>query len=74
MVASPSTIGGISENTVISPNAATHIHVMAVVMYRKPPLAAVRASTVATAYSRTNGRPIRAPTAAIANNPKLLTG
>jgi hypothetical protein len=74
IVASPSTIGGISDETSITPKATTHIHVIAVVMTRKPSLLAVASSTEATAYSRTNGLPASTPTRTIRNRPALLSG
>ena len=52
----------------------THIQVIAVVIVWKPWVFAVSASTDATAYSRTNGRPISSPTSAMRNSPRLLSG
>ena len=74
MVASPSTMGGISDEISMMPNAATHIQVIASVTDLKPSLRAVASSTESSAYSRTNGCPISTPTSAIRNSPALLSG
>ncbi len=74
MVASPCTIGGIADDTVIPAKAATQIQVNTAVIRLNRSLLTTSSGRPAAANSRTNGLPISAPTKAIRKIPALLSG
>ena len=74
IVASPYTIGGIDDDTVMPANAATQIHVSSVVIRRNTSLSITSGGWSTSANSRTNGLPISTPTSATRKMPALLNG
>src|SRR5437899_3802052 len=74
MVASPCTIGGITDDTVMPANAATQIHVSSEVIFWNSSLSTTSFGWSTSANSRTNGLPTSAPINATRKIPALLNG